>query len=256
MTISDETLMAFADGELDGEARAAVELALLENPQLEKRIAQHRALRQRVERAYTSELSGPIPERLLTAAKRPADISGGNVVSIKEAREAKARGVPSAAPAKAWLRPAGAIAASVIIGFGLGYGSLRQASSPFTRSSEGEVVASGRLAQALSRQLAAEQSSNSAVKIGVSFLAKSGEYCRTFSLAGAVSPAGLACRHGPDWRIQTMVRGTAAGTTEYRTAGSGMPPAVLTAVEEQISGEPLDQAGESAARLQEWKTPH
>jgi anti-sigma factor RsiW len=253
MTISDETLMAFADGELDGAARAAVEVALLENPALEKRVAQHRALRRRIQMAYSSELSEPVPERLLAAAKPTAKPSVGNVVNMKDAREAKARALQGAQPMKSWWRPAGAIAASVIIGFGLGYGKLRQSSAPFDRNAKGEVVASGRLEQALSKQLAAEQAANSAVRIGVSFLAKSGDYCRTFSLSGTVSPAGLACHRGSEWRIQTLAEGADSSAAEYRTAGSGMPAAVLKATEEQIAGEPLDKAGELGARAKNWK---
>ena len=51
--------------------------------------------------------------------------------------------------------------------------------SPLTLSAGGELVAHGQLARSLSEQVAAEQSRGSAVQIGVSFLAKSGEYCRT-----------------------------------------------------------------------------
>jgi anti-sigma factor RsiW len=254
VTISEEKLMAFADGELEGAARAEVEMALLENPELEKRVAQHRALRRRMQMAYSAELSEPVPERLRAAAKpAAAKISTGNVVSMQDARDAKARGSQGAAPMKSWWRPVGAIAASVVIGFGLGYGKLRQSSEIFERNAKGEVVASGRLEAALSKQLAAEQTASSAVRIGVSFVAKSGDYCRTFSLAGAVSPAGLACHRGAEWRIQTLAQGADSSGGEYRTAGSGMPAAVLNAVEEQIAGEPLDRAGELGARAKDWK---
>ena len=71
MTISDEILMAYADGELDAAAREAVESAMREDPQIEKRVAAHRALRRRVQAAYSGELSEGVPERLLRAA-RPA----------------------------------------------------------------------------------------------------------------------------------------------------------------------------------------
>jgi hypothetical protein len=88
------------------------------------------------------------------------------------------------------------------------------------RGAGGALVARGQLAKALSNQLAAEQSRNSTVRIGLSYLAKTGDYCRTFALSGTVSPSGLACRHGEEWG--------------------------------QIAGEPLDQAGERAARERGW----
>jgi anti-sigma factor RsiW len=254
MTISDETLMAFADGELDGPARAAVEAALRADPRLEKRVAEHRALRQRIQAAYAAELSEPVPERLLMAANRTPNMSGTNVVNLKDARDAMARDAARVRPPKSWWRPAGAIAASLIIGFGLGYGGWRQSASPFSRSTGGALVASGQLAEALSRQLAAEQSPASGVQIGVSFRARSGEYCRTFSLSGAVSPAGFACHHGQEWQIQTLTQSVGAGDAPaaFRTAASAMSPAILKAVQEQIAGEPLDQAAESAARSKGW----
>jgi hypothetical protein len=255
MTISDETLMAFADGELDGPARAAVELALRADPQLEKRVAEHRALRRRIQLAYSAELSEPVPERLLAAASRTPKMSSANVVNFQDARDAMARSAAGARPLKSWWRPAGSIAASLIIGFGLGYGIWHQ-SSPFSRSAGGALVANAQLAEALSRQLAADQSPASAVQIGISFLARSGDYCRTFSLSGTVSPAGVACHHGREWQIQTLTQSGAAGDARapFRTAASGMSPAILKAVEEQIAGEPLDQAAESAARRKDWSS--
>jgi hypothetical protein len=255
MTITDETLMAFADGELDDAARAAVELALRTDPQLAKRVAAHRALRQRIQAAYSAELSEPVPERLLSAAKRRADVSGTNVVNLQEARAAMARDAARARPLRTWWRPAGSIAAGLVIGLGLGYGRWYQ-SSPLTRNAGGALVASGQLAQGLSQQLAADGSAAAAVQIGISFLAKSGDYCRTFVLSGAISPAGLACHHGQEWQILTLSQSVATGnaTAGYRTAASEMSPAILQAVQEQISGEPLDATAEAAARSKDWNS--
>jgi hypothetical protein len=245
--------MAFADGELDDAARAAVELALRADPQLEKRVAEHRALRQRIQAAYAAELSEPVPDRLLSAAKRQVDKSATNVVNLQDARDAKARDAARARPLKSWWRPVGSIAASLVIGFGLGYARWHQ-SAPFTRSAGGALVASGQLAEALSQQLSADRSPALAAHIGISFLARSGDYCRTFALSGAVSPAGLACHHGQEWQIMALTQsvGTPSASGAYRTAGSEMSPAILKAVEEQISGEPLDQNAESAARSKDW----
>src|ERR1700731_1595178 len=98
MTISDETLMAYADGELDAAQKAAVETAMRDDPQIEKRLAQHRALRQRVHAAYSAELSEPVPERLLTAARGVARTHGSKVVSLEEARAAMKRNASHARP--------------------------------------------------------------------------------------------------------------------------------------------------------------
>jgi hypothetical protein len=256
MTISDETLMAYADGELDAAEKAAVESAMRGDPQIEKRLAQHRALRQRVHAAYSAELSEAVPERLLMAARGAPKAQAGKVVSLEEARAAMKRNASRARPPRPQWRTAGSIAASVIVGVGLGFFMWGRTESPLVRGAGGALAARGPLARALSEQLAAEQARTSAVQIGVSFLAKSGEYCRTFALAGAVSPAGLACRHGEEWRVLALTEGPgrAAGDSDYRTAGSAMSASILKMVEGQIAGEPLDQAGERAARQRDWKS--
>jgi anti-sigma factor RsiW len=253
MTISDETLMAYADGELDAAARAAVESAMREDPQIEKRVAAHRTLRRKVQAAYSAELSEAIPERLLTAARGAASPQGSKIVNLQDARAAMERNMLRARPLPTQWRTAGTIAASVIAGVGLGFFMWGHTESTLARSAGGALVARGQLAKALSNQLAADQSRSSAVQIGVSFRAKSGDYCRTFALSGAVSPSGLACRHAEEWQVQALTQepGTVSGS-DYRTAGSAMSATLLKSVEGQISGEPLDQAGERAARRRGW----
>ena len=257
MTISDETIMAYADGELDSVARAAVESAMREDPQIERRVAAHRSLRQRVQAAYSSELLEHVPESLLAAVRTGAVTPNGRVVNLQVARAAIECDVSRAQPPRRMWGTASAMAASVVLGVGLGFFMWGHSEPPLARSTSGELVARGQLAKALSSQLAAQQSRGSPVQIGISFLAKSGDYCRTFTLSGAVSPAGLACRHGEEWQIQTLTEeGGAAGDSEYRTAGSGMSEAILMSVEGYIAGEPLDQAAEKAAFQRDWKTQH
>jgi hypothetical protein len=128
--------------------------------------------------------------------------------------------------------------------------------SPLTLDAGGAWVARGSLAQALSNQLASEQPRTAAVQVELSFQAKSGEYCRAFSLSGAASAAGVACRHDGEWQVQALAQGAGAGRdSDYRTAGSGMSAPILKSVEGLIAGEPLDQAGERAARERGWKLP-
>jgi hypothetical protein len=255
MNISDETLMAFSDGELQGEAKEAVERAMRENPEIEKRIARHRALRERITLAYSAELSEPVPERLLNAARRAAT---GNIVSLDEARarqnaRSDARTATEAVAARMWWRPLGSLAAGVLLGLGLGYG-LWQGGAPVARNAAGSLVAAGQLKTALGEQLVAEQTPSSRVHIGISFLAKSGEYCRSFALTGASAPMGIACHRDGDWQIQALAQ-TPSGELGggYRTAGTELPALLLKSIEGQIQGEPLDQAAESAARRQGWQ---
>ena len=61
---------------------------------------------------------------------------------------------------------------------------------------DGKVLASGALAHALSEQLASNQVADAPVHVGVSFLSRNGDYCRTFMLREKSTIAGLACRDG------------------------------------------------------------
>jgi hypothetical protein len=253
MSIPDETLMAFADGELDAASRALVESALQKDPELAKRVARHVALRQQLRNAYAAELTEPVPQRLLDAAKHPR-VPTNNVVSLQAARDAKSRETTDVgSPATSW-RPAAAIAASLVIGFGLGYINFNHGAGEPTlaRGADGALNARGALAQALSTQLAATQDAAADVHIGVSFLAKNGEYCRTFSLSGAVRPSGLACRRQEQWRIESLGQSSDASAANYRTAGTDLSPQILRAVEERIDGEALDAGAEAEALKKNW----
>ncbi|MDP9083704.1 MAG: hypothetical protein M3N50_08060 [Pseudomonadota bacterium] len=253
MNISDETLMAYADGELDASARAAVEAAMRANPQIERRIAQHRALRERICAAYAAELSNPVPEELLATMEAASHGRSGNVLNLAAARRQDTRKSARTPARSPWL-PLASMAASVLVGVAVGYFMSQQTQAPLMRIADGRFVARGQLANVLSNQVVADQRAGSAIMIGVSFVAKSGDYCRTFALSGTVSASGLACRHGPQWLIQALDQGPRAvgDQTEYRTASSPMTALILKSVEDQIVGEALDQASEEAARNSGW----
>ncbi|XYJ08310.1 anti-sigma factor family protein [Telluria sp. B2] len=253
MNFSDETLMAYADGELDEPQRSAVERAMREDPQVAAAIERHRALRAKVFGAYAGVLDEPVPERL-----RPAPPPAPGVVSLDAVREARRQaaaaaatsGRPNAGRRPAWLQWGG-IAASLVVGVLAGSAWLGGAGGDKTwvsADADGRLVAGAALAGALSDQLASAQPQGP-VRIGTSFATKDGGYCRSFQLQGS---AGLACREGDGWRIPVFEEGGAAGT-EYRQAASEMPAAVLEAIDERIEGAALDAQAERAARERGWK---
>jgi len=260
MNISDETIMAYSDGELSAEERAAVERAIQGNPELEMRVARHRGLRDRLKLAYSAELSEPVPDRLLAAARRAASApTDGKVVNLNDARQAAqddSRAANDESPYKTGWRSLGGIAAGILLGLGVGYGMWQQGGGPITRDASGALVATGRLKSALTAQLTADQTPTSRVHIGISFRSKAGDFCRSFALSGAAAPVGVACHHGAEWQIQSLMKGEAGEVGgQYRTAGTEMPPLLLKSIEAEISGEPLDQAAEAVARQQGWQAP-
>jgi hypothetical protein len=117
----------------------------------------------------------------------------------------------------------------------------------------GGLRASGALAHALERSPSATGVGN--VRIGLTFAAKDGAWCRTFAITQAATASGLACRDAAGWRIEALERAEAeAGHGGYRMAGADVPPAVRAAIETRIAGEPLDGEQEQRALRDDWRT--
>lgn len=266
MSMSTETLMAYADGELDAAARAAVEEAMRDDPSIAERIAQFRRQRAELEAAYASELEEPVPERLLAVVRTPRPAS--TVVDLERARRTAGAAGPRP-DGVAGPRPAGvarprpgtvkryliAAAASVLIAVTAGLFTWQR--STMIRHVGNASLASGALARGLSDQLSGDAGSDE-VRVGLSFLSKGGEYCRTFNVGGASPSAGLACRHDEEWVVRALARPQPSEAGAYRTAGTTLPPEILKAVQDEIAAEPLDRAGEIAARRAYWHAaePH
>jgi hypothetical protein len=196
-------------------------------------------------------LDEPVPDRLIDAARGRTAAPTSAVANLSLAREA-ARRKNSAAPRR-W-QPA-AMAASLLLGLGLGFLAWHGSRSSLIQpGADGGLIAGATLAEALSTHLSDDRSAERVAVTGLSFRNKSGDYCRTFSLTGTDASSGLACREGTDWRIKALAQSPriAANSGNYRTAASEDSPAIRAAVEGSIDGEPLDHAGEIAARQARW----
>lgn len=234
--IDPETLMAYADGELDPVSAKRVERGIADDAHAAAMVARHRALRETLARAFDPVAAEPIPEPL-RAAVTPA-----NVVDIASVRTRRFR----------WDGPSGwsvsgAIAASLALGLFLGG---RIGGDAPVASRDGVPVASGNLAHALDTQLASTQGSAATTRMLVTFRDRSGAVCRTFTTP---TLGGVACRDKDAWVFrETRSRSTTA-ETEYRQAGSE-DAALMADAEAIMSGEPLDAAAEMRARRDGWRS--
>lgn len=276
MSFPDETLMAYADGELDPARRAEVEAAMAADPKVAERIEQHRALRRKLSGAYDSVLLDTVPHALIAAARASPAVTpssaipgaaperGATVTDLRrvraaraaEAKEASASARRAEVPRHPWTWfEWAAVAASIAIGAVLAHLAMRSPESTRVVTDNGELVAQADLAEALSTQLVLDQPVKAPVQIGLSFKSKAGDTCRTFTVKDQNVLGGLACRDGNEWHVQVLANAPPGTNAQggYKPAGGSMPPAVVSAVEQQMDGDPLDADGETAARARGWK---
>jgi hypothetical protein len=245
MTVTDEELMAYVDGELDVARFESLRREIAASADLTRRVAEQQALRDRLRNAFDHTLNEPVPARLTDLASR------GRVIDFASAFRHRPSRI-------AWLSGL-ALAAAIVLGVAVGPTLWQLAGKqPYVVASGADMIAGGALEDALSRRLASEQSASDPIRLGVSFLAKTGEYCRTFtSQRGDAALAGLACRQGAAWRVDALQSVTvAAGDSEgYRQAATVLPPLVLQAAEAAMVGDALDAAREARARDHHWRSP-
>lgn len=234
MTHDDATIAAFVDGELDEMTARRIALAAESDAALAATIARHQALRSRLAAHYAPVLDEVLPDRLTALLK--IDEKVDDSLAARRAAKAEVQRLRFA-PAH-W----GAIAASLVLGLAVGNQLLTPASPVAVEG--GALVASGRLADALETQLASAQGAGD-TRIGMTFRAKDGRWCRTFDSA-AVS--GIGCRSDGAWRLEQTQPGKAP--RDYRQASSA---SLATAAAVMMAGQAEDAAGEKAARDGGWK---
>ena len=245
MNYDDETLMAYADGELDAQRQAEIDAAIARDPTLARRVERQRALRTEVAGAFAKVLDQPIPERLENAARGVAASSAASRGKVLQFPARTAR-VPSPPwRAREWT----AMAASLVLGVLISWRLL--APGVTMVAGKDALVARGVLARALDTQLASEQRGEEPVLIGLTFKARDGSYCRSFVLRDART-AGLACRAGTEWQV-AAADSSALPQGEMQPAGSALTPAILRVIEARADGAALDADAERSAQLAGWK---
>jgi len=190
--------------------------------------------RRRMAAAFDDVLREPVPDRLKALLAEPAPVAP--VVDLGAVRAR--RGMNTWA---AW----GGMAATLLLGTLIG---TRMA--PSGGDDQGRLVATGAIAQALDRQLASAPGGGP-VSVQLSFKAKDGRFCRSFSTAAS---AGLACREADGaWALQQVAATAPAAGAGMRQAASSLPPSVLAAVDGLMAGEALNAEQEKAARDAGWR---
>lgn len=219
--LSDETLMAYADGVLDPALREVVEAALRDHPERRAKVEKFRQTLAPIRRAFEE---GPLPEqsadlvgKLRRVQLRP--VAPPSTPTPRAGWRAGAR-----MPGYGWPfapRPPMAIAASVALLIGMGLGWFLQPKGMPLRAErvialgDGGLTAQGPLRHVLETSKSGttiETVSNGQtwrIKPSFTFRALDGPFCRRYEMAndGGGRFAGYACRASDgQWFVQAHVK--------------------------------------------------
>lgn len=279
--ISDETLMAYADGELDAAGRIEVEAYLARDPASAGRLAAFTATGRTLGDMFGQPMREPVPQRLLDAVKGPARQSAHDLTTPATAPtaiiipfESARRSRPLAAPSwtQTWSQPGALAAASIaVIAAGLGtYWILDQAKSDFGQSygvaiaKDGAKIAGTALATALdttpsgSSTMQTIDGTPATIKPVFTFANASQSYCRQYeiSTSAATQLAGVACRDARgQWKVEVQVAldGSLPAAGKIVPAEKVSSATVDAIVDRIISGDVLGLEDEAAVMKNNWQ---
>jgi hypothetical protein len=237
MTVDDETFFAWLDGELDGEAAAKVAAAVAADPRLAARAEQHRLFQARLRGPFDALTAAPVPERLAQAVHS----ASANVIPFSAGRSRRGTGW---AALPQWA----AIAATLVLGIGVGTTLATESGSGPVELRGGQMVAAAQLEESLDAQLASAAAPGGA-RVGLTFRDRSGAICRTFSDQFS---SGMACRDGDDWRVRGLFAAPEGQSSDYRMA-AGTNPNLAALIDSTMQGEPFDANQEKVARAHGWR---
>jgi|GEM_PF-1001351 len=274
--ISDETLMAYADGELTGDERERIAQAIAKDATIRSRLNVFTQTREQLARAYDEPMQQPIPSHLMDLVVGKTGSAG--LQSIPEVQPRRGRKVSIADFLQRWLPSGGSgFATAAALGLALMTGGVlgwqfRPPEPPaashalqFVSLLDGRLVARGQFSNALTQLASGQQRSWSiasgkiALKPIFTFRTNSNRICRQYELSIPAGGrfSGVACRSSDgDWQIPVHV----ALSSEQQQPGNKAVPAagaggslVDKLVDQLIDGDVLGAADETALMKHGWK---
>lgn len=230
--MTDEEFFAWLDGELDDADANRVAAAVAANPALQARADAHRTMMAGLRGAFQPVVNADVQSPTFGAEVVP--------LAPRKATNENHRwrfGLPQ------W----GAMAASLALGLLVAPFIRGNGGQPF-EAHNGTVVAAAGLEKALDTQLASLDQSGP-VRIGITFRDKKGQICRSFN---GDAGSGLACRGDKGWTVDGLFSASPSQSGDYRMA-AGEDPRLAALIDANIAGEPLDAAGEKAAKDAGWR---
>jgi anti-sigma factor RsiW len=223
----DEKLMAFADGELEGSDREAVERAIDTDPEIAARVALFMETRDRVRGAFGRTLSERPPDRLFDAVMGARTISGAAMGKL-EARVAAPfeKAANENRSASSW-RPLALAASLAAVAAGLaGYltgGARNEPGSALAVLASAPAAVSELLSSPVEGQPSALPGRAATLTIASTYRLRDGRVCRAFEVRHPSSRTGaeaVGCRNGSGWSLEAALPRTLVDGV-FRPASAG-----------------------------------
>lgn len=268
--ISDEILMAYADGELAPKETAALEVVLKKDATLRMRLEPFVVTRRKLVDTFDSTLAEPIPDHLISAILRaPAPAGYAQAARASSGARGIQRALEAFAatifPGGLSLATAASVALVISVGAAGGWLAAREtapAETGLIAANGPGLAASGALAAALERAPSAVPSTAAIVPINT-FRTKEEDLCREYRIAGTAGQsgyAGVACRTDDGtWRVAVHVatpKPVDGSSQQHKTATGLNVPAVDKVVDSIKKGDVLGPEEERTLRESGWRTVH
>jgi anti-sigma factor RsiW len=271
--LTDEILMAYADGVLDAAAAGRVAAQLKTDAQARARVAMFRATGRALSPLYDGVLQEPVPEPLIEFVMshgkereaRPAPSAGRAPARRRRARGSrfwasfKERLIPEGAGWQLAAASAAALALGVSAGsFLSGEGSDGASGPSLAALRQGKIVASGALHHVLENlpsneeRAAGSGQGATAVRAVLTFKTREGGYCREYELAAPQGQfQGLACREADGrWAVEAHIAQPAAAAGTHVVSHGEVLDKIAEA---RMEGDAFGQGEEKAALKGGWK---
>lgn len=278
--LSDEMLMAYADGELAPKARAAVEAQLATDAEARERLKVFEATRAPIAQLYDETLREPVPGHLLKLVLCDEPPQAANMGTPGTVRVKKAKPNPVMAALNAVGRTfvsgprlSVATAWSVLIlavagGAGLYFNQTSGHGHELVTLQNGQIFAAGPLQRALETvpsgkkvSLGDSPASDVTVRVVLTFKNRHKAFCRQYDAATPNGGcAGVACRTDAGrWRLDIHMANAGRPRPATEEPSKRFSPAskatssVEAAVRKVIEGDALGPAEEQALIRNNWQ---
>lgn len=244
MTINDDILSAFLDGELSEHDMAQVQEAIASNTEVARRFDELARVHALVQKQAALIDQVPMPASVLALLQEEqTQPAPDNVVELSRFRKAQKQFMHT-------VREHAALAASIALVVGFAGGQwLSGVTSPAVAGPSAHFAA---LDSTLSGQQVA-LTDGSQLTPRFSFVDTADRLCRQYQVVDSSgSSENLACREGTDWTLVASARSSALSASETYTTASG-PRLLDGLLDVMMTGQALNQTEEEDAISRQWR---